>query len=224
MIYTDVISYAVIGLSHLYLIEKVLMHQPNNKRSISVQQATSRLLFELYKYGPLRLVKEAGHTDLIGRQSKLCCLSDPYMEAISGMQRNELIRESRNSADDPLFSLTDRGYLVAFLVRSRSTTNYDCECSDCEDGIDKVLSEMRNSGGLKLITTDDCEFPHLDGGQAHMCLEDDSFLDAILRLERLGLVKLQEDMSFKLTKKGLFSAHFTLSTSSKARALRASLN
>lgn len=224
MLTTDVISYAVIGLSHLFLIERVFMHQPNNKNAISIQQAITRLLHEMYRYGPLRLAENDGHTDLVGRESRLCCQSDPYLQAIEGLERNALVRESKNSANDSLFSLTDKGYLVTFLIRSRSKSNYDCECIDCEIGMDKVLSEIKDSGALKLITNDECEFPHLESKDSQMCLEEDSLLDAVLRLERMGLVRLDENMSFKLTKKGLYSAQFSLLSCSKQHAKLAQLN
>lgn len=224
MLTTDVISYAVIGLSHLFLIERVVMHQSNNEKAISVQQATTRLLYEMYRYGPLRLAENNGHADLVGRESRLCCQSDPYLKAIEGLERNALVRESKNSANDTLFSLTNKGYLVTFLIRSRSKSNYDCECNDCENGIDKVLSEIKNSGALKLITNDECEFPHLESQDLQMCLEEDSLLDAILKLERMGLVRLDEDMSFKLTKKGRYSAQFSLLSCSKQHARLAQLN
>jgi hypothetical protein len=224
MLTTDAISYAVIGLSHLFLIEKVFMHQPNNKNTISVQQATSRLLFEMYKYGPLRLDKKEGHTDLVGRQNTLCCQADPYLQAIEALEKNELVKVSKNSADSSLFSLTDKGYLVSFLLRSRSRSNFDCECNDCEEGLDKILWEIKNSGGLKLITNDDCEFPHLESKNSQMCLEEDSLLDAVLRLERMGIVRLDDDMSFKFTKKGQYSAQFTLLSFSKHRSRLAQLN
>lgn len=220
----DAISYAVIGLSHLYLIERVLMHQRNNKKAISVQQATSRLFFELYKYGPLRVVQENDHTDLVGTQSRLCCVSDPYLEAINAMERNELVRESRNDANDSLFTLTDKGHLVAYLIKQRPRANDPCDCNDCEDSLDKVLWELRHSRHLKLLTNDNCEFPHLESQQMQMCLEDNSLLDALLKLERMGLVRLQEDLCFHLTKKGESSVQCTLSFLSKDRARVAHLN
>ena len=224
MFAVDAISYAVIGLSHLYLIEKVLMHPQNRKKSITVQQATSRLFFEMYKYGPLRVVKENDHTDLVGRQSRLCCVSDPYLEAIDKMERSELVRETKNDANDSLFTLTDKGHLVAYLIKQRPRANDPCDCNDCEDSLDKVLWELKYARKLKLLTSDECEYPHLESDQMQMCLEDDSLLDALLRLERMGLVKLQEDLTFHLTTKGERSAEFTLSFFSKDRARVAHLN
>jgi len=200
------------------------MHERNEKPSLTVQDAVTRLIYEMHKYGPLRLIEDNGHPDLVGRRTSLCCSTEPFLEALDLLEKKFLVIVFRNEADQPLFSLTDKGYLLAYLLKTRATADRRCYCQECKSNFERILSEMNDCGPLKLITKDDCEFPHLESSDFQFCLEDESVLQAITRLERDGLVRMNEDFSFHLTKKGTLSTQLMLAPFSKIRSQAAELN
>lgn len=224
MLAADVFSYTLIGLTHLFVIEQMIMHERNEKPALTVQDAITRLIYELHKHGPLRLVNDKGHADLVGRRTRFCCFEEPFLEAMDMLEKKSLVREFRNEADQSLFTLTDKGFLLAYLLKTRATADRRCYCQECTSNFECILSEMNDCGPLKLTTKDDCEFPHLESSDFEFCLEDESVLQAIARLERDGLVHMNEDFSFHLTKKGILSTQLMLAPFSKLRAQASELN
>ncbi len=211
MLVADVISYTLIGLTHLFVIEQAMMHERNKKPALTLQDAVTRLIYELHKYGPLRLVDDKGHPDFVGRQARFCCSAEPFLEAMNMLEKKALVREFRNQADQSLYSLTDKGFLLAYLLKTSAAADRRCYCQECSSNFERILSEMKDCGPFKLITKDDCEFPHLESGDLQFCLEDETVLQAITRLERDGFVHMNEDFSFHLTKKGSLSTQLMLS-------------
>jgi DNA-binding MarR family transcriptional regulator len=218
MLSADVISYTLIGLSHLFVIEQLIMHDHNEKPALTLQDALARLIYELHKYGPLRLVDDKGHHDFVGRKTRFCCSAEPFLEAMNMLENKALVRQYRNQADQSLYSLTDKGFLLAYLLKTSASADCRCYCQECSSNFERLLSEMKDCGPLKLVTKDDCEFPHLESIDLQFCLEDESLLQAITRLERDGFVRMNEDFSFHLTRKGSLSTQLMLSPFSKLRA------
>lgn len=227
MLTSEILSYSFIGLTHLLVIGHYVMHEysESNNSALSLQEAFFELIHELYTHGPLRLIYENEHPELVGRRTRLCCVSHPFLSALKEMTRQELVKEVKNESRQSMFTLTDRGLLMAYFLRARWKAEKNrCFCEDCTTHFERLLSEMKTVGALQLVTKDNCEFPHLQSSKLRICLEDESILDAIAKLENAGLVKLTEDLAFQLTKEGHLTTHLMLSTDSRARAKTSQLN
>lgn len=205
-----------------------MAEQEQNDSRLSPEELYQRLIYELYENGPFRLVDEKGHPDLINDKTRLCCLRERFLDAITVLQKHDLVREFRNEQENRLYTLTYKGYLTALLARCKSKRDSRCKCNKCVNELvqafEHLLKEMKRGGPMELVISNHRNHPHFVASESQLCCSQAPFLDAMCELEHYGLVSRSANFFYQLTSKGLISAQISQLPNSKERSERASAN
>jgi hypothetical protein len=177
------------------------MHVCSNEYLTSIQDAITYLLYELHKFGPIRLLKNDDHLELANRNRVLCCEIETLIEALKVMKKNLLVHEVKVKERRLTYFLTNKGVLMAYLVRLQSNAEKQCNCMECQDSLDNVMSIIEKSGSVALVFDESCEFPHLETGSLHICLEDENVGKGLIQLQRNGSIRLDENLIYSLSRK-----------------------
>ncbi len=197
-------------------------HRESNNPSLSAAQAYSRLMDELSRNGPLRLLDENGHADLINEQTRLCCTREPFLDVINVMLASCLV-EMVNVGEDNFYWLTEKGHLTALLMSHRRRVHDICQCNNCDLAFQEVLCHFLQKGELQLILKD-IGHPHLVAEAVNLCCDKKPLLYVLCQLESYQFVEMAPDFTFHLTKTGVKAARLMLVPDSTKQGSRASLN
>lgn len=194
-------------------------HNPQDSRE---QKAFQRLLYELYTCGPLRLVVENGHPDLINQEARLCCRHDPFLEVIDLMQQRKLVSALADGQDERVFILTDKGCLTAMMLGQRNCLKENCQCQKCNDAFTDFLRLLIQHEKFQLINEDG--HPHVTLEKEDLCCKKKPYLYVMCKLEQYGCVEISESFHGRITERGKRTAHLLLQTGSKDFSSSAYLN
>lgn len=190
------------------------MREAYNSFADSTAGAYSRLIYELYTHGPVRLVSNDGHVDLVSSEVLLCSLREPYLEALAVMQNERLIENVGRQENECVYTLTNKGVLTVIMAGHWQQGNDLCHCAKCTDAFDDVIRGLLASGSLQLVLGHEGH-PHLIGGTTLFCCNQKPYLKVICALERYRLVERQEEFIYSLTQRGKTSVRVMLATGSK---------
>lgn len=178
-------------------------------------EAYSRLIYELYMHGPIRLVPNDQHMDLVNNQGRLCCLREPFLEVLAVMEHERLVKNVGREENERVYALTDKGFLTAILIGYNQRSDDPCHCSKCAEAFDDVIRELLSSGSLQIVVGHSGH-PHVVGARVRFCCNQKPYLKAMCTLERYRLVERQEDFVYRLTDTGKTSARIMLTTGSQS--------
>lgn len=180
-----------------------------NKSRLSAEEAYEQLISELYDNGPMELVGDEQHADLINGRVRLCCVTEPFLAVIRVMQKHELVQAVKKESQR-LFVLTSKGYLTALVMRYRTRRDTRCRCNKCAlevaEAFEKLLLELLQNGPMELTASNHRDHPHFMSDNKQLCCRQAPFLDAVSDLEKFGLVEMTHDFVYKLTERGALSA------------------
>ncbi len=199
------------------------MTEQGDSLRLRAEEAYSKLMYELYTNGPIRLISDNGHVDLVNEQVRLCCMREPFLDVIDAMQKRQLVEKIGDREQARMYALTEKGFLTALVMRSRRRADDLCECANCGDAFEEILRQLRDNGELQLVLGHNGH-PHFVGNAIQLCCDQKPFLDAICRLERYNLVFMTDDLSYRLTRRGAITAQMMLLPGSKNFSKRAFLN
>lgn len=180
-----------------------------------VVDAFFRLMYEIYTHGPISLVEDKGHMDLVNSKVRLCCKKEPFLDALSAMKKQELVEELVSESPEKTFGLTEKGLLSATVMRSQSRSDALCSCKHCGAIFNEIIRALLISGALKINLgyVGHGHHPHIMGQNAvKFCCDRKPYLEAICILERYRIVERDEEFVYKLTRQGRASAQMMLIT------------
>lgn len=186
------------------------------------QDAFERLLYELYTFGPIRLVDDNGHPDLVSDNSRLCCKHEPFLEIVELMQENRLV-ESLEVKRERILILTDKGHLTGMLFAQRSRIDKNCNCQRCCAAFDEFLRLLLQCRKVQLVLNEEGH-PHIIADEKNLCCRNKPFLYVLCKLEQQRLVEISEDFLCSITDRGRKLAHMILLPNSAVFAESARLN
>lgn len=199
-----------------------MKQQEHNSQNSRNQEAFQRLLYELYKCGPLRLVVENGHPDLVNQEARLCCKHDPFLEVIDLMQQRELVSTLKDGQDERVFILTDKGCLTAMMFGQHKRSQENCQCQRCNDAFVDFVRLLLKHERFQLINEDG--HPHIVFEEEDLCCKRKPYLYVLCKLEQHECVEISESFYGRITTRGKRSAHLILQTGSKNFSSSAYLN
>jgi len=191
------------------------MRQAENSFGDRAREAYSRLIYELYMHGPIRLVPNDGHIDLVNSQARLCSQREPFLEVLAVMQNERLVKNVGHEENERVYALTDKGYLTAILIDYNQRSDDPCHCSKCAEAFDDVIRELLSSGSLQIVVGHSGH-PHVIGARVRFCCNQKPYLKAMCTLERYRVLERQEDFVYRLTDTGKISAKMMLTTGSQS--------
>lgn len=191
---------------------------PNDRK----QDAFQRLLYELYTCGPLRLVVENGHPDLVNQEARLCCRHDPFLEVIDVMEQRELVSALKDGQDERVFILTDKGCLTAMMFSQRKRSQENCQCQRCNLAFVDFVRLLLKHERFQLINEDG--HPHILFEKDDLCCKQKPYFYVLCKLEQQGCVEISESFYGRITDRGKRSAHLILQTGSNDFSSSAYLN
>lgn len=196
------------------------MSEPTNANA-KKEEAFLRLFRELYSNGPIKVVKDKGHIDLVNDHVRLCSNKEPYLDAIEMLEEQGLIKISENGTHFRIYALTDKGVLTAALQQYER--EYFCSCKNCSEALNDILTNLIENRFIKLIVGTNGH-PHIVGTSSQLCSQEKPFIAAICKLERLGFVSRTDDFTYLLTRKGQLTARIMMVPSSEKMNERSALN
>jgi hypothetical protein len=210
-------------LLHNYKGLRMKHHRKRNKPTLNATEAYSRLMDELSRHGPLRLLDENGHVDLINEQTRLCCTREPFLDVINVMLESRLVEMVNVDSESNFYLLTDKGQLTALLMSHRRRVHDICHCKNCAAAFEEVLGHFIQKAELQLILKDSGH-PHLVAEAVDLCCDKKPLLYVLCQLESYHFVEMSPDLIFRLTKIGVKTARLMLVPDSIKQSFRASLN
>jgi hypothetical protein len=182
-------------------LKEFFMHECSNEYLTSIQDAITYLLDELHKFGPIRLLTNTDKPELANRKRTLCCDIETLIATLDIMKKNQLVHEVKVDGKRCTYLLTNKGVLMAYLVRLQSNVEKQCDCVECQNSLSTILSLVEKNGSIELTFDQNCEFPHLKAEDLHVCLENEELGKGLIQLQRNGLIRIDENLIYSLSKR-----------------------
>jgi hypothetical protein len=195
-----------------------MLNDPDRLRS----QLT--LICQLYTNGPMKLVSDKGHLDLVNEYVRLCCLKEPFLDIINAMEAEQVVEELNDGKHDRFYALTEKGFLTVVLMRYQGQANDNCQCINCISAFDELMGKLLRYGSLQLVRSHN-QHPHFVGADSlQLCCNEKPFLKAMGVLERYRLVETTNNFTYRLTSKGAITAQLISMPGSHKHSQRALFN